>query len=139
MGKKFESKRFSSVKERDAFKKKVRASKEWKALRTLLFERQKGLDPITGKKLRKGFVVHHLCVNNDFYSDLNPEYFIALNKKTHEMLHFLYDNFLAYCLNKNVITDLLTKMRVLSSREWNGGESIDRPEILDSYERKTVF
>lgn len=66
-------------------------SKEWKDFRQKIADRDV-VDYITQSKLRKGFNVHHLSQNKDEYSDLNNEKnFISLNKKTHELLHFIYE------------------------------------------------
>ena len=71
-------------------KTKIRKSPEWKKLRQILIERQNGLDPITGKKLRKGAAVHHLCQDPEQYDNLDPERFILINRETHECWHFMY-------------------------------------------------
>lgn len=55
-----------------------------------MFEKQDGKDIITGKKLYKGYAVHHLDMSADNYDKLIEENFIAVNKNTHETLHFLF-------------------------------------------------
>jgi hypothetical protein len=74
-------------------KTKFRASSKWKKFRVFMKKLFEGKDAITGKPLYKGWNLHHLDEKN--YSDLKPEKFIPLNKKSHEMLHFLerYDNY----------------------------------------------
>lgn len=74
-------------------KTKFRASSKWKKFRVFMKKLFKGKDAITGKPLYKGWNLHHLDEKN--YSDLKPEKFIPLNKKSHEMVHFLerYDNY----------------------------------------------
>ena len=71
-------------------KAKFRQSKEWKEFRKRMFEKQDGKDIITGKKLCKGYHVHHLDLSAENYDQLTEENFVALNKQTHETLHFLF-------------------------------------------------
>ena len=77
------------MKAKDA-KAKFRASKEWKEFRKIIFDKQNGKDIITGKKLYKGYNCHHLNMDADNYDKLIEENFIAVNKNTHETLHFLF-------------------------------------------------
>ena len=71
-------------------KAKFRKSKEWKEFRKRIFDKQDGKDTITGKKLYKGYNVHHLDMSEANYDKLTEENFVALNKQTHEALHFLF-------------------------------------------------
>ena len=71
-------------------KAKFRASKEWREFRKIMFYKQNGKDIITGKKLYKCYNVHHLDMSADNYDKLIEENFIAVNKNTHEALHFLF-------------------------------------------------
>ena len=71
-------------------KAKFRQSKEWKEFRKRIFNKQDGKDIITGKKLYKGYNVHHLDMSEANYDKLIEENFVALNKQTHEALHFLF-------------------------------------------------
>ena len=71
-------------------KSKFRASKEWKEFRKRIFDKQEGKDVITGKKLYKGYNVHHCDMSEANYDKLIEENFIAVNKNTHEVLHFLF-------------------------------------------------
>ena len=71
-------------------KAKFRASKEWREFRKRIFDKQEGKDVITGKKLYKCFNCHHLDMSADNYDKLIEENFIAVNKATHEALHFLF-------------------------------------------------
>lgn len=76
---------------RDSEKKaKLRATKEWKSFRIKMAEKQGKKDIITGKPLRKGYNCHHLDMSSENYDKLIEENFIALNKNTHETLHFLF-------------------------------------------------
>ena len=73
------------------WKSKFRASSIWKNFRKKIMNKQKGIDPITKAKLYAGFNVHHLCLDENKYKDLtNEEDFVALNKKTHDFLHWAY-------------------------------------------------
>ena len=74
-------------------KRNFRASKIWKAFRHKKNVEQKGIDPITKKKLYKGCNLHHrhVTADTDEYQDIsNPDHYIMLNKQTHEFLHWLY-------------------------------------------------
>ena len=71
-------------------KSKFRQSKEWKEFRKRIFDKQDGKDIITGKKLYKGYNVHHCDMSAENYGKLIEENFIAVNKNTHETLHFLF-------------------------------------------------
>lgn len=71
-------------------KAKLRATKEWKSFRIKIAEKQDKKDIITGKPLRKGYNCHHLCMSAENYDKLIDENFIALNKQTHDALHFLF-------------------------------------------------
>ena len=72
-------------------KAKCRQSKEWKEFRKRMFEKQDGKDIITGKKLCKGYHVHHLDMSAENYDQLvEEENFIAVNKQTHETIHTLF-------------------------------------------------
>ena len=71
-------------------KAKFRQTKEWKQFRKIIFDKQDGKDIITGKKLYKGYNVHHYDMSEANYDKLTEENFIAVNKNTHETLHFLF-------------------------------------------------
>lgn len=71
-------------------KVKLRATKEWKTFRIKIAEKQDKKDFITGKPLRKGYNCHHLDMSAENYDKLMEENFIALNKQTHDALHFLF-------------------------------------------------
>ena len=69
-------------------KARFRASKLWKDFRKTMSIRFGRRDAITGRLLRRGFNLHHLCEKQ--YTDLTESNFIPLNKQTHEFLHWLY-------------------------------------------------
>lgn len=75
-------------------KAKFRCSKAWKDFRKKIMNEQDNKDLITGRKLYKGFNVHHKKLTNDMevYRDLsNSDNFVALNKSTHEAVHWGLD------------------------------------------------
>lgn len=90
------------MKTKDA-KAKFRATKAWKEFRKRIFDKQDGKDVITGKKLYKGYNVHHCDMSEANYDKLIEENFVALNKQTHEALHFLF----RYYQKDNTILDRL--------------------------------
>lgn len=71
-------------------KAKFRQTREWREFRKIIFDKQDGKDIITGKKLYSGYNVHHLDMSAENYDKLIEENFIAINKQTHEALHFLF-------------------------------------------------
>ena len=71
-------------------KAKFRQTKDWKAFRKRIFDKQDGKDIITGKKLYRGYNVHDLDMSEANYDKLIEENFVALNKQTHKALHFLF-------------------------------------------------
>lgn len=71
-------------------KLKFRQTKEWKEFRIKIAEKQDKKDIITGKPLRKCYNCHHLDMSAENYDKLIEENFVALNKQTHEALHFLF-------------------------------------------------
>lgn len=87
-------------------KSKFRQTKQWKEFRKKIAAKFDNRDAITGKKLYKGFILHHLDLNPENYDVLDENNFIPVNKATHDCLHFLvrYDSSiledLAYYLKK---------------------------------------
>ena len=71
-------------------KAKFRRSKKWREFRIKIAEKQDKKDIITGKPLRKCYNCHHLDMSAENYDQLTEENFIAVNKQTHEALHFLF-------------------------------------------------
>ena len=70
-------------------KSKFRTTKEWKEFRKMIILEQK-VDPITGSKLTKMANCHHLDMNAENYQNLIRDNFIALNPKSHDVIHFLF-------------------------------------------------
>lgn len=72
-------------------KRNFRNSKKWKETRHKKNVEQKGIDPITCKKLIKGCNCHHLDDRAENYEKCDDlERFVCLNKQTHDVIHFLY-------------------------------------------------
>lgn len=70
-------------------KRSFRQSSKWKNFRKKKYDDQGGRDFITMKPLTKCFHCHHGNLNADEYSNLEDDQnFIALNKSTHEMVHW---------------------------------------------------
>lgn len=71
-------------------KNKFRRSSKWLEFRA--YQKKKhNIDCITLSPLRKGWNLHHLDLNEEHYEDLsNESHFVPLNKKTHDVIHFLY-------------------------------------------------
>lgn len=71
-------------------KSKFRASSKWKDFRKKMKDKQK-VDFITGKPLYAGFNLHHLDLDENHYEDIsNEDNFICLNRKSHDLIHFLF-------------------------------------------------
>lgn len=72
-------------------KRNFRASKKWKEFRHKIYIKQKGIDPITRKKLIKGCNLHHRNLSEDEYENITDDNdFVMLNKQTHEFCHWLH-------------------------------------------------
>ena len=98
-------------------KEKFRKSREWKEFRSKMAKLFDHKDYITGRRLVKGFNVHHLKTEQDSenYCDIsNEENFIPLNSYCHKLLHYLFPY---YMKDKKVIdrlVEILDKMVQLS-------------------------
>ena len=75
----------------EAKKRKFRQSRQWKAFRKHITDKFNYKDPVSGKRLRKGYHVHHLDLDPDNYENLVEENFIPLNRQMHEVLHICYN------------------------------------------------
>lgn len=95
-------------------KSKFRATKEWKEFRKMIIQEQK-VDPITGAKLTKMANCHHLDMNAENYQNLIRDNFIALNPKSHDVIHFLFRPDWRERLDK--IKDILTAMELINITE----------------------
>lgn len=72
-----------------------RQTQEWKDFRKALREEQK-IDPVTQSKLTPTANCHHIDQRIENYSNLDPERFVMLNKKTHTVIHFLFTYYKKY-------------------------------------------
>ena len=70
-------------------KAKFRATSVWKKFRELL-KKERKVDFITKKPLRKRFQFHHCDLNENHYKNLNPLNFITVNKNSHKIIHEIY-------------------------------------------------
>lgn len=76
-------------------KSKVRASKAWKELREVIREKQNNKDFLTEKRLaKKTAAVHHMDLDSANYGDFSDlSHFLFLNSKSHEFLHWAYEEY----------------------------------------------
>lgn len=72
-------------------KTQFRKSAKWKKFRAYMKKQSLGMDFITGKKLLKGFQLHHKDMRVENYEKLSPERFLCCNRKTHDLLHFCFN------------------------------------------------
>lgn len=95
-------------------KSKFRATKEWKEFRKMIIQEQK-VDLITGSKLTKMANCHHLDMNAENYQNLIRDNFIALNPKSHDVIHFLFRPDWRERLDK--IKEILSVMELINITE----------------------
>lgn len=97
-------------------KRSFRNSKKWKSFRHNCVVECGGKDVITGRKLLKGFSLHHMDLDPDNYENLdNKEHFACLNKLTHKMVHWIFPY---YKKDKSIIkrlVEILEKMDKINS------------------------
>ena len=110
-------------------KEKFRKSREWKEFRSKMAVLANHRDYITGKRLVKGYNVHHLRTEQEAenYCDIsNESEFMPLNPQSHKLLHYL---FTYYQKDKGIVdrlVEVLDKMESLlpSDEEfWQSNES----------------
>lgn len=78
-------------------KRSFRASEKWRSFRKRKYDIQGGRDWITLKPLTKCYNCHHCDLNADEYQNLEDEgNFLAVNKSTHETLHWCLRYIKAY-------------------------------------------
>ena len=98
-------------------KSEFRKSDEWREFRVKVAESFDNKDFITGKKLTKGFNVHHLHMDQDIegYCDLsNVEEFMPLNRYTHKLLHYIFTYYKKDPSVLERLKEVLDKMQMLS-------------------------
>ena len=93
-------------------KRNFRASSKWKDFRKKMKEKQK-VDFITGKPLYAGFNLHHLDLDEKHYEDIsNEDNFVCLNRKSHDLIHFLfrYKNWRQLLKNIETLLEIMEKL-----------------------------
>lgn len=96
-------------------KAKFRQSAKWKNFRLEKLIEQNGKDYITQKALKKGWPLHHADLHTEHYQILEHDRFFALNKQTHDFIHWFYRY---YEKDEKVIyrlLDVMKKMKELST------------------------
>lgn len=110
-------------------KEKFRKSREWKEFRSKMAVLANHRDYITGKRLVKGYNVHHLRTEQEAenYCDIsNESEFMPLNPQSHKLLHYL---FTYYQKDKGIVdrlVEVLDKMESLLPADedcWQSSES----------------
>ena len=111
-------------------KEKFRKSKEWKEFRSHMASVFGHRDYITGKKLTKGFNLHHLKTEQtgETYCDIsNEEEFIPLNSYCHKLLHYLFTYYRKDPTIMDRLVEVLDKMCKLIP---NDVETTDKKDII---------
>lgn len=72
-------------------KTKFRKTVAWKKFKAFMKKKDCNRDQLTGRPLRRGWQLHHLDMSVENYKDLNPDNFVCLNRKSHELIHFLFN------------------------------------------------
>lgn len=72
-------------------KTKFRNTVQWKRFKAFMKKKDNNRDQLTGRPLRRGWQLHHLDMSVENYKDLNPDNFVCLNRKSHELIHFLFN------------------------------------------------
>lgn len=109
-------------------KEKFRKSKEWKDFRSKMAIQFNHRDYITGKRLIKGFNLHHLKTEqtSESYCDISHENeFIPLNSYCHKLLHYL---FTYYQKDKDIIKRLVEVLDTMCDLSPKDGEIVDDPQ-----------
>jgi len=87
-----------------------RSTKQWREFRKKKRAEEK-IDYLTQSRLTPKFNLHHMDLNSDHYSDLSkPENFICLNRKSHDLIHFLYTQ---YVKDPNVLLRLENVLKTM--------------------------
>lgn len=102
------------------YKRKVRASGSWKRFRNYMKKIRK-IDAVTEKPLRAGWQLHHCDLDVNHYENFDPENFECLNKKSHDMIHWItrYEDTDKILMNIKRIVD---KMKLLNNDEEKTNE-----------------
>lgn len=81
-------------------KNKFRSTSIWKNFKKSFLEK---VDPISLKRLPKGYQLHHMDLNPAHYTNLKKSNFCCLNGTTHSIVHYLYS---IYRKDRNVLKRL---------------------------------
>ena len=103
-------------------KRNFRATKPWKEFRQEIRKSRK-YDELTGSRLVKQYELHHLDLNEEHYKDLEPNHFSALNPKSHEVLHFCYDQ---YCKDPDFLPRLERLIKYMAQINKEAPECIQQ-------------
>ena len=120
-------------------KEKFRKSPEWREFRSKMAKLFGNKDYLTGRKLGKGFNVHHLATEQDIegYCDIsNESNFIPLNRYSHKLLHYI---FTYYKKDKSILgrlQEVLDKMCDLTTTTNNDDK---QPTLCENTEETTTL
>lgn len=99
-------------------KRAFRNSAKWKKFKHFKNVEQDGLCYISLKKLLKGANLHHICLDENKYSDISkPENFVYLNKSLHEVVHVLWRYYKNDTEVLDRLKDVLDRMVILNAPE----------------------
>lgn len=99
-------------------KGEFRKTSFWKNKRKYIFNKQK-IDPITLSPLTKTYHLHHERLNSLFYTDLDDNYLLGLNNKSHDAIHWGYTQ---YCKDKNFLERYCNEIKRMY--ELNNGKDV---------------
>ena len=112
-------------------KAKFRTTDIWKLFRKKKYTQCGGVDAVTLRKLPKRFQNHHLNLNPECYTDLNPNNFELLSPSIHDVVHLLYGY---YRKDKNILKRL---QKILDRMvELNNGLDICDYRKLENQKKK---
>ena len=115
MGRKRKTRKRKQV---ENLKEKFRQSQEWKDFRIHIAQVFDHRDYLTGRKLAKGYNVHHMKPNQEpeSYCDLSNEAnFMPLNSYSHKLLHYIFTYYKKDKTVLNRLQEILDKMCLLAS------------------------
>lgn len=99
-------------------KGKFRLTSIWKSFRKFMQDKYK-LDYLTHRKLKRGWQLHHMNLNPQFYTELNEELFKCLNAQQHDIFHAVYSEYVKDQTYLDRLIDLVKK-----HYELNNGKDV---------------